>query len=88
MLALGATATTRRHVNVLQHMLGYFRDRLDPPTRAEIAATVDDYRNGLVPLVVPITLIRHYVRRCGIAYLEGQKYLEPHPRELMLRNHV
>jgi len=49
---------------------------------------IEDYRNGLVPLVVPLTLIRHYVRRFDVAYLRGQVYLEPHPKELMLRNHV
>jgi uncharacterized protein YbgA (DUF1722 family) len=54
----------------------------------ELAAAIADYRAGLVPLVVPITLLRHHVRRCGIAYLASQVYLEPHPRELMLRNHV
>ena len=53
-----------------------------------LARQIADYRAGLVPLVVPITLIRHYVERLGIEYLAGQVYLEPHPKELMLRNHV
>jgi uncharacterized protein YbgA (DUF1722 family)/uncharacterized protein YbbK (DUF523 family) len=88
MRALAALATPRRHVNVLQHMLGYFRTVLDEASRAELAATVADYQRGLVPLVVPLTLVRHHVRRCGVAYLAGQVYLEPHPKELMLRNHV
>ena len=88
MEALAVHATPRRHVNVLQHCLGYFKDRLDPNARAALAAHVADYRNGLVPLVVPIALIRHYVERLGIEYLAGQIYLEPHPKELMLRNHV
>ena len=88
MEALAVRATPRRHVNVLQHCLGYFKDRLDPNARAALAAHVADYQNGLVPLVVPITLIRHYVERLGIEYLAGQIYLEPHPKELMLRNHV
>ena len=60
----------------------------DPASRAELASLIEDYRRGLVPLVVPLTLCRHYVRRIDVAYLEGQLYLEPHPRELMLRNHV
>lgn len=47
-----------------------------------------DHRRGLVPLVVPITLVKHHVRRLGVAYLQGQTYLDPHPKELMLRNHV
>ena len=55
---------------------------------AELQRTLDDYRRGLVPLVVPLTLLRHHVRALGIAYLAEQVYLEPHPKELMLRNHV
>jgi uncharacterized protein YbgA (DUF1722 family)/uncharacterized protein YbbK (DUF523 family) len=88
MRALAVLATARRHVNVLQHMLGYFRKTLDDASRQELAAAVTDYREGLVPLVVPITLLRHHVRRCGVEYLAAQVYLEPHPKELMLRNHV
>lgn len=88
MRALGSVATPSRHTNVLQHMAGYFKKTLDPAARAELAATIDDYRRGLVPLVVPITLLRHHVRQQGVAYLAGQMYLDPHPKELMLRNHV
>jgi uncharacterized protein YbgA (DUF1722 family)/uncharacterized protein YbbK (DUF523 family) len=88
MTALGKIATAARQVNVLQHMAGYFRDRLDAESRRELAAVIEDYRNGLVPLIVPITLVRHYVRIFEVAYLRGQVYLEPHPKELMLRNHV
>jgi uncharacterized protein YbgA (DUF1722 family)/uncharacterized protein YbbK (DUF523 family) len=88
MNALEPMATTRRHVNVLQHMAGYFKEQLDDASRAELAATIEDYRVGLVPLVVPITLIRHHVRQHDVAYLAGQIYLAPHPKELMLRNHV
>jgi uncharacterized protein YbgA (DUF1722 family)/uncharacterized protein YbbK (DUF523 family) len=88
MQALRVIATPKRHVNVLQHMVGYFKRTLDAGSRAELLATIDDYRRGLLPLVVPITLIRHHVRRHGVAYLAGQVYLEPHPKELMLRNQV
>jgi uncharacterized protein YbgA (DUF1722 family)/uncharacterized protein YbbK (DUF523 family) len=88
MRALGEMATTKRHVNVLLHIVGYFRERLDSDSRRELLALIEDYRRGLVPLIVPITLIRHYVRRFGVAYLRGQVYVEPHPKELMLRNHV
>jgi uncharacterized protein YbgA (DUF1722 family)/uncharacterized protein YbbK (DUF523 family) len=88
MQALAVRATPRRHVNVLEHCLGYFRDRLDAGARAALARQIADYRAGLVPLVVPLALIRHYVERLGIGYLAGQVYLEPHPKELMLRNHV
>jgi uncharacterized protein YbgA (DUF1722 family) len=88
MAALAIVATPRRHTNVLQHMLGYFKDHLDRASKAELLSAIDDYRRGLVPLIVPITLVRHYVRLHGVAYLAGQLYLEPHPKELMLRNHV
>jgi len=88
MRALEPIATTRRHTNVLQHMAGYFKKQLDAASRAELAATIEDYRTGLVPLVVPITLIRHHVRQHEVSYLAEQVYLAPHPKELMLRNHL
>jgi len=88
MRVLETMATPRRHVNVLQHITGYFKTLLDDDGRAELRATIEEYGAGLVPLIVPITLIRHHVRHHGVAYLAGQVYLEPHPRELMLRNHV
>jgi uncharacterized protein YbgA (DUF1722 family)/uncharacterized protein YbbK (DUF523 family) len=88
MEALKAIATTARHTNVLHHMLGYLGPHLDRDSHAELVALIDDYRRGLIPLVVPITLFRHYARIFDVAYLRGQVYLEPHPKELMLRNHV
>jgi uncharacterized protein YbgA (DUF1722 family)/uncharacterized protein YbbK (DUF523 family) len=88
MAALAERATRPKHANVLQHCLGYFEGRLDLQTRKALAAQVTEYRSGLVPLVLPVTLIRHYVDQLGIEYLAGQVYLEPHPKELMLRNHV
>lgn len=88
MRALKAVATRGRHADVLRHMAGHLKKRLDAGSRQELAASIDDYRTGLVPLIVPVTLIRHHVRLFDISYLAGQTYLEPHPRELMLRNHV
>jgi uncharacterized protein YbgA (DUF1722 family)/uncharacterized protein YbbK (DUF523 family) len=88
MRALATVATPRRHANVLQHMLGYFKKTLEADSRVEIAGLIDDHRKGLIPLIVPITLIRHHVRRQRVDYLAGQVYLDPHPRELSLRNHV
>ena len=73
---------------LLEHMLGHFSARLEPGERGEMAETIADYRRGLVPLVVPLTLMRHHVRRLAVEYLVGQTYLDPHPKELMLRNHV
>ena len=88
MEALRVPATRGRHTNVLQHVTGYFRDVLPPADRKELEEVVADYARGLVPLVVPQTLVRHHVRRHGVAYLAGQTYLDPDPKELMLRNHV
>jgi uncharacterized protein YbgA (DUF1722 family)/uncharacterized protein YbbK (DUF523 family) len=88
MEGMKANATRGRHVNVLQHMLGYLRNHLDKESTQEMVSLIEDYRRGFVPLIVPVTLIRHYVRRFDIEYLKGQVYLEPHPKELMLRNHV
>jgi uncharacterized protein YbgA (DUF1722 family)/uncharacterized protein YbbK (DUF523 family) len=88
MQGLKVIATARRNTNVLMHILGYFKKLLDAAARAELLAVIEDYHRGLVPLVVPLTLIRHHVRVHRVAYLEGQTYLEPHPKELMLRNHV
>ena len=81
-------ATTNKHVNVLEHVSGYLRDVLDADARREIRGAIEDYRGGYVPLIVPITLLRHYVRLHDLTYLQGQHYLEPHPKELMIRNHV
>jgi uncharacterized protein YbgA (DUF1722 family)/uncharacterized protein YbbK (DUF523 family) len=86
---LSVLATRGRHANVLSHMAGHLRHKLDAGDRAELRALVEDYRRGLVPLVVPVTLVRHHARRLADAYLLGQTgYLDPHPRELMLRNRV
>jgi uncharacterized protein YbgA (DUF1722 family)/uncharacterized protein YbbK (DUF523 family) len=88
MRALSRIATPGRHANVLAHVQGYFRERLRSEERAELAELIEDYRRGLVPLIVPLTLVRHYVRTLDVAYVAGQSYLEPHPKELMLRNRV
>jgi len=88
MMALATIATPRRHANVLQHMLGYFKKALDRDSRAELLALIADHAAGRVPLVVPLTLFAHHIRRCGVRYLADQVYLRPHPVELMLRNHV
>jgi uncharacterized protein YbgA (DUF1722 family)/uncharacterized protein YbbK (DUF523 family) len=88
MEALAPIATPGRNANMLQHAAGHLKKYLDSGTRTELADLIHDYRKGLVPLVVPITLIGHHARRHEIDYLNGQVFLEPHPRELMLRNHV
>jgi uncharacterized protein YbgA (DUF1722 family)/uncharacterized protein YbbK (DUF523 family) len=88
MATLALPATNRRHANVLMHMAGHLKTRLDAASKRELLVCIDDYRTGIIPLVVPITLIRHHVRVHAIDYLEGQVYLDPNPKELMLRNHA
>jgi uncharacterized protein YbgA (DUF1722 family)/uncharacterized protein YbbK (DUF523 family) len=88
MSALSVVSTRGRHVNVLEHMLGYFKKSLDDADRAELRDLIARYGAGTVPLVVPLTLLKHHIRRIGVTYLAGQLYLDPHPGELMLRNHV
>jgi len=86
--ALKVLATKKKHCNVLEHMVGFLRDHLAEDERAELRGVIGDFRAGLVPLVVPVTLVRHHVRRHKVAWLEDQVYLSPHPKELMLRNHT
>ncbi|MET0515884.1 MAG: DUF523 and DUF1722 domain-containing protein [Nitrospiraceae bacterium] len=88
MKALAVKATVRKHVNVLQHILGYFKDRLSVHEKAELLDVIGDYHRGLTPLIVPLTLIKHYVHIFDVGYIRDQVYLNPHPKELMLRNHV
>jgi uncharacterized protein YbgA (DUF1722 family) len=85
---LAKMATARKHANVLLHMAGHFKDLLGADEKQELVGSIEDYRLGLVPLIVPLTLIKHHTRRHKVAYLAGQIYLDPHPKELMLRNHV
>jgi uncharacterized protein YbgA (DUF1722 family)/uncharacterized protein YbbK (DUF523 family) len=88
MEAYAVRATRGRHANVLAHMAGYVQRALGADERAELVEVIDEYRRGRVPLVVPLTLVKHHVRRHGVGYLADQVYLNPHPKELMLRNHV
>lgn len=88
MAVLRKPATPGRHANVLMHMMGHLKQHLDEGDKRELLALIDDHRAGLLPLVVPVTLLGHHARRLAVAYLLGQTYLEPHPKELMLRNHV
>jgi uncharacterized protein YbgA (DUF1722 family)/uncharacterized protein YbbK (DUF523 family) len=88
MQAIATPASRGRQTNVLQHMAGYFKTLLGEADRRELQEVIEDYRQGLIPLVVPITLLRHHVRVHQVAYLRDQIWLDPHPRELMLRNHA
>ncbi len=86
METLKRRASRKRHANVLTHLVGYLKRALDAEDKAELLETIEVYRLGQVPLVVPITLLRHHFRRHPDPYIQGQYYLEPHPKELMLRN--
>ena len=81
-------ATMKKNTNVLHHMMGYFKKQLQPEEKQELMEIIDDYHKGHIPLIVPITLLRHYVRIYDEPYLKRQHYLHPHPTELRLRNHV
>ncbi|MBN2781263.1 MAG: DUF523 and DUF1722 domain-containing protein [Candidatus Marinimicrobia bacterium] len=81
-------ATVKKHVNVLQHIMGYFKNTLSADEKQELLEIIDKYARNYVPLVVPIVLLQHYVRKYQEPYLSTQYYLQPHPDELKLRNHV
>jgi uncharacterized protein YbgA (DUF1722 family)/uncharacterized protein YbbK (DUF523 family) len=81
-------ATRSKHTNVLLHCLGYFKKRLAADEKAEMLEIIETYRKGYIPLIVPVTLIKHYARKYGQSYLMRQHYLNPYPVELALRNHV
>jgi uncharacterized protein YbgA (DUF1722 family)/uncharacterized protein YbbK (DUF523 family) len=88
MTTLAREATVKKNVNVLQHAMGYFKKQLAAEEKAELLEVIGQYHQGLVPLVVPLVLLRHYVRKFGEPYLARQVWLDPHPAELSLRNHV
>jgi uncharacterized protein YbgA (DUF1722 family)/uncharacterized protein YbbK (DUF523 family) len=88
MAALRRCATRGTHANVLQHIAGYLRNSLDSPGRQEVAQLISQYRRGLVPLVVPLTLLKHLFRLHPHPYIRDQVYLQPHPEALSLRNAI
>jgi uncharacterized protein YbgA (DUF1722 family) len=88
MQGLAVYATVKKHCNVLRHMTGYFSKELSPAEREELLGHLLDFRRNLVPLVVPLTLVRHYVNKYDVGYLQKQVYLQPGPKELLLLNHV
>jgi uncharacterized protein YbgA (DUF1722 family)/uncharacterized protein YbbK (DUF523 family) len=86
--ALKLKPTVKKHVNVLHHMMGYFKKHLSSDEKQELLEVISHYHQGLTPLIVPITLFNHYVRKYQEPYLVQQTYLNPHPTALKLRNHV
>jgi uncharacterized protein YbgA (DUF1722 family) len=88
MAAMKLKPTVKKHVNVLMHMMGYFKKMLSGDEKQELLEVIDRFRKNYVPLIVPITLMNHYVRKYQEPYLQQQYYLNPHPTELKLRNHA
>jgi uncharacterized protein YbgA (DUF1722 family) len=88
MEALRLKATPKKNANVLQHMMGYFKEQLSADEKKELQEIIDQFRLGYLPLVVPVTLMNHYVRKYDQPYLKMQIYLNPHPLDLQMRNHV
>ena len=86
--ALKLKTTTKKNTNVLHHMMGYFKKQLSADEKQELIEIIDRYRQEYVPLIVPITLMNHYVRKYDQPYLKEQYYLNPHPVELRLRNQL
>lgn len=88
MRALSLHATVKKNTNVLSHIMGYFKKYLTPGEKEELLEIIRQYHEQLIPLIVPVTLLKHYVNKYDQGYLKSQSYLNPHPMELMLRNHV
>jgi uncharacterized protein YbgA (DUF1722 family)/uncharacterized protein YbbK (DUF523 family) len=88
MESLSLKTSPKKNANVLQHMMGYFKEQLSSDEKQKLLEVIDFYRKSYIPLIVPITLINHYVRKYDQPYLMQQVYLNPHPLELQLRNHV
>jgi uncharacterized protein YbgA (DUF1722 family)/uncharacterized protein YbbK (DUF523 family) len=88
MEGLALITTAKKNTNVLLHMAGYFKQQLTAEEKHELTEIIEQYHEGFVPLIVPIVIIRHYVRKFQEPYLNTQYYLDPHPGELMLRNHA
>jgi uncharacterized protein YbgA (DUF1722 family) len=86
MQALSLKATVKKNVNVLQHMAGYFKKQLSKDEKKELQEVIEQYHQLYTPLIVPVTLVNHYVRKYDQEYLKKQHYLNPHPIELKLRN--
>jgi len=86
MALLKSVPSRKNHVNVLQHIQGYLKKELSADDKAELCEVIERYRNGEVPLIVPITLLKHHFRKCPDPYIDNSYYLSPYPQELRLIN--
>ena len=81
MEGLAVMGTRGKHVNVLQHWIGYLKKHLSAEDRQELLGLIEDYRQGLVPLIVPLTLLKHHLNRYPVPdWVHQQVYLHPYPR--------
>ncbi len=88
MQGLAYQSTPKKNTTTLRYMLGLLEKHLTKREKQKVQIHIQDYRNELVPLITPITLILNYVKKYNITDLLDQAYLNPHPQELMLRNHA
>jgi len=88
MAALKKCATRRTHTNVLQHISGYLKQAISREDKQEVQQLISQYHQGIVPLVVPLTLLKHHFRQHPDPYIAQQVYLQPHPENLSLRNAI
>lgn len=88
MQALRQPATRKRHTNVLMHVMGYLKKVLTSGEKQQLREILDNYRKGQIPLIVPITLFKHHLRRDPDPYIEKRYYMDPYPQDLMLRNNL
>ena len=86
--ALRLKPSIKKNVNVLLHMMGYFKTNISADEKKELLEIINQYGGNTVPLIVPVTMMNHYIRKYQQPYLGIQTYLNPHPIELKLRNHV
>lgn len=86
--AMKKLSSVKKNTNVLHHIMGHFKQELSPDEKQELLGIIDQYRQGHLPLIVPVTLLNHYVRKYEKEYLAEQWYLNPHPTEMKLRTHV
>ena len=88
MACLKIVATRGNHVNVLQHIQGYLKNKLDDDDKKELIETIESYRQGIVPLIVPVTLLKHHFRKQPDPFIDSSYYMSPHPAELALFNEI
>ena len=88
MEALSVKSTTKKHSDVLFHILGFLKKIINSEQKSDIIKSIERYKEGVYPLIVPITLLKHYISIHKISYIKDQIYLHPYPYNLSLRNHV